>query len=56
MKNLKLNKGLTREEMRTITGGQVMIGNDPACTCGTKKPVLTHCDCQAFCDGTCTND
>lgn len=52
MKDLKLSKGLSRDEMRTISGG---LANDPACTCGTKPPKLTLCGCQAFCDGTCTN-
>lgn len=50
---LNLGKSLKREEMKTISGGKV-IANDPACTCGTKKPVLTFCDCMSFCEGTCS--
>lgn len=58
MKNLNalnLGKSLNREEMKAVLAGLVKLQeNDPYCTCGTKDPALTHCDCNSFCGGTCS--
>lgn len=51
MKNLKLTKGLSRNEMKSISGGKAILMDDQTCTCGTNAPVdnVQKCTCTEFC-------